>query len=456
LKKVLPVVTEESAHSSLGASTAARWMACPGSINLIEHLPDFDYQVGGGESYAAREGTVAHSIAAEAMNLGLTAAGYRALLPEKIIGGVEVTDDMLAHVQTYLDHTNKVRSIPGVIYWIERKFSLEILNPPVPMFGTSDFSAYDPATKTLYVDDLKYGAGVAVEITGNVQTRYYALGVWLSLDGRQYPVERVVMTIVQPRKEHPEGFIRSEEISIDDLALFANELLEAARATLDPAAPLQPGGHCRFCPAKAVCPALYEQTQQIAASEFDVVTVVAEPLTPAEIKNTAVGAPLRIRPAPVEEIVLPPIPEALSHEQIAKILTKLPILDDWSAAVKAYAEKEAKAGRPIPGFKIVERRAERKWTNENAAARAILEQTEGVPENEIYETPKLKSPAKIEKALGKRRFKALASFVTKKSAGTKLVPESDPRPALTAGSEFELLPEATSDNDEGKDKKGKE
>jgi len=441
LTKKLPLLTEESAHSSLGASTAARWMACPGSINLIEHLPDFDYTVSG-ESYAAREGTAAHKLAEAALHSGKPASAF--------IGGVlysdiETTEDMAAHVQTYLDHVNKVRSIPGIIYWTERKFSLDILNPPVPMFGTSDHAAYDPATRTLYIDDLKYGAGVTVEITGNVQTRYYALGVWLSLDGRQYPVERVVMTIVQPRKEHPEGFIRSEEISIDDLAVFANELLEAARATLAPDAPLKTGNHCRFCPAKAICPALYEETRNIAASEFDVIPE-QEPAIVQVTPQVELSEP---------EIVLPPIPEALSREEIAKILTKLPILDDWSAAVKEYAEKEAKAGRPIPGFKIVERRAERKWTNENAAAKAILDQTEGVPESEIYETPKLKSPAKIEKALGKRRFKSLASFVTKKSAGTKLVPESDPRPALTAGSEFELLPEATSDNDEGKDKKEK-
>src|SRR6476469_3869726 len=148
----LPILAEDAAHATLGASTAARWMACPGSINLIETLPDYDPEKSG-SNIAAREGKCAHQVAERALQCDRCTAG-------DYIGqtyhDVEVTEEMAQHVQLYLDHVRKVQSIPGVLWWVEKKFSLAALNPPPsrPMFGTSDFSAYDPASRTLYVDDL--------------------------------------------------------------------------------------------------------------------------------------------------------------------------------------------------------------------------------------------------------------------------------------------------------------
>jgi hypothetical protein len=318
-----------------------------------------------------------------------------------------VDEEMAVHVQLYLDHVRKVMSIPGVKYWIEKKFSLASLNPPMPMFGTSDFSAYDPATRTLYVDDLKYGMGL-VEIEGNPQTKYYALGAWLSLPHEDV-VEKIVMTIIQPRKDHPDGVVRSITIDAAELSEFAIELLDAARATLDPNAPLHAGDHCKFCPAKARCPELHRLSQEIAATEFD-------------------------------EVVAPviPAPALIPPEQFADMLGKLHILDDWSAAMKEHAYNELLAGREVPGFKLVERRAERKWEDTALADGDVLSRLPEGKRDDAKEI-RIKSPAQIEKLVGKKFFNEnLAQHTKKVSSGLKLVPEDHPSPpVLMGGAEFD-------------------
>jgi hypothetical protein len=308
-----------------------------------------------------------------------------------------------------------VIDIPGVTYWIEKKFSLALLNPPTerPMFGTSDFSAYDPATRTLYVFDLKYGQ-VPVEIEGNPQVKYYALGVWLTLDGKTQPVDEIVLTIIQPRRDHPAGVIRSITITLDELVAFGNDLIAAAYATLPKDAALHAGDHCKWCPAKARCPELQRLSQEIAATEFDEVPIV-------------------------------PPPALIPREQFAEMLGKLHILDDWSASMKEHAYQELLAGREVPGFKLVERRAERKWEDEKTAAlEAVREHGD-----KVFEPLKLKSPAQVEKVVGKKKFKdTLSQHTIKKSSGLKLVPEDHPSPpVLMGGAEFDMLPAPDSDNE---------
>jgi hypothetical protein len=395
-------------------------MACEGSVNMIDTLPDHDPE-SSGQNIAARQGKCAHEVAERALNF-FAGYGNRIVDAAYFIGSkfhdVDVTEEMAAHVQLYLDHVRKVMTIPGVVYWIEKKFSLALLNPPTerPMFGTSDFSAYDPATRTLYVDDLKYGQ-VPVEIEGNPQVKYYALGVWLSLDGKTQPVDEIVLTIIQPRRDHPAGVIRSVTITLDELVAFGNDLIAAAYATLPKDAALHAGDHCKWCPAKARCPELQRLSQEIAATEFDEVPIV-------------------------------PPPALIPREQFAEMLGKLHILDDWSASMKEHAYNELLAGREVPGFKLVERRAERKWL-EDVDKRVVFP-------DDSFES-KLKSPAQIEKIVGKKKFKeTLAQHTVKKSSGLKLVPEDHPSPpVLTGGAEFDMLPAPDSDN-EGQDTENNE
>lgn len=399
----MTTVPDEKVHSELGASVAARWMACPGSVALSRGQPNY-------ETEHSRAGTVAHYIGEQCLR-------KRALDPaewlDTTVNGVKVDEDMVAAVRVYVDYCRGLMQEPESEYWVERHFDLAPLAPPAPMFGTSDFVIYKPHLRELEVVDYKNGSGVVVEAKGNKQLRYYALGAALSLASETtLAVDTVRMTIVQPNAPHPEGVVRSD--SIDYLALldFSGDLLTAARATQDPAAPLHPGSHCRFCPAAAICPAQHDHAQALAQVAFH-------------------DMPLDV----------PPAPESLTPEVLGDILSKLHILEDWAGNVRAYAKHELEQGRPIPGMKLVAgKKGNRKWVDEDATAQALTGM--GLEPDEYNVAPKLKSPAQVEKLLSKSQKKELAALYAQSEGAPMMVRDSDPRPALALhpGDAFTALP----------------
>lgn len=383
----------EKLHATLGASTASRWMACPGSVHLSETIPHAP------SSIHAQEGTAAHALAELCLRKTQDAGIYVGTTLE----GVEVTDDMAEFVQVFVDYCRAIQDYDSKIF-IEHQFNLAHLNPPGPMFGTADFVAYNPRTLELEVVDLKYGVGVVVDVNENKQLRYYALGAAL---GMKDAVEVVKMTIVQPRATHRDGAIRSETISYADLIGFTNELMDAARATTAPDAPLVPGSHCRWCRASGVCPAQRDRAQLVAQVEFGAL--------PADV---------------------PPPPALVPTEILAEWVGKFHILDDWMTAVRATLQGKLERGEDVPGYKLVAKRANRSWVDEAHTSQWL--EARGEAATDIY-TIKLKSPAMIEKLVGK---KALPVEQTQKvSSGVTMVPSSDAREAVayTRGEEFGVL-----------------
>lgn len=397
----------EKVHTELGASTAARWMACPGSIQLIRTVPTPP------STEYAEEGTAAHALGELALRKGVDPDMWVGLELE----GVAVDDDMADYVRVYVDYcreymTRFVFGDKDPQWWIEQRVNLGALNPPGPMFGTADFVSYYPSEKTLTVVDLKYGVGVVVEAKGNKQLRYYALGALLALPpGTE--VKWVRMAIVQPRAEHPDGVIRTETISLDELLGFASDLLEAARKTQEPNAPLVAGRHCKFCPAAGICPAQYAAAQETAMVEFQEMPVA-----------------------------LPPAPETLDDATFVEFLGKLHILEDWTAAMWGHLKARLERGEEVPGWKLVNTRPTRQWTDA-AGVRQWLE-AQGYVDEEI-EARKLKSPAQIEKLLKKAKRKLPEEYVKKVSSGYSVAAETDKRQAvnLSAGGEFPALPPGT-------------
>lgn len=389
------LVVPEKAHATLGASTAARWMACPGSVRLSAGLPNTS-------SPFALEGTAAHALAEMALRTGLSPATWVGAALE----GVKITDEMADAVAVYTDYCERLKR-DSTTYWIEARFSLGVFNPPAPMFGTADFVAYDAATCTLHVCDLKYGRGVVVEAAGNKQLSYYALGAAVML-GAGRDIDVVCATIVQPRAAHPDGVIRSDLIRYMDLLNFAAELFVAARATLQADAPLVPGAHCRFCPASGICPAQMQEAQEIARCDFDAL--------PANV---------------------PPPPETLPDAVFADMLAKLPLLEDWALAMRAHALSRLNRGEAVPGWKLVAKRPTRKWAD-TQHVRGFMAAS-GFARCE-YLTETVKSPAQIEQLYGRNKLPS-ELVVLKESSGTVMVPEHDARPAvpLPAADDFTAL-----------------
>ena len=253
------------------------------------------------------------------------------------------------------------------------------------LFGTADAVIYKRNTKTLVVVDYKHGQGIPVEVENNPQLQYYALGALLSFNE---PCETVESVIVQPRCQHPDGPIRKWSQPSFKLLDFSADLVKFAEATEKPDAPLVPGGHCHFCPAAGMCPSVHSKALALAQTEFG--------------EN------------------LPYDPKTL-----AEILHWIPTLKAWCNSVNEFAYHEAIKGYIPPGFKLVEKRATRKWRSE-IAAEAFLSEKLGPLSDQIFKKT-LVSPAQAEKLLLSSERQELEPLVVAESSGTTLVPETDKR-----------------------------
>lgn len=370
-------------HALLGPSSASMWMACPPSARMSAGYADQ------GSGYAA-EGTLAHRIGE--------------LLLRKRWEGVDITADLEAAQADPLYSGSMGEHMEGYAAFIEERMADALTRCDDPRifieqtvrfeeyvpegFGTSDVIILSDGV--LDVIDLKYGKGVPVSAEGNPQMRIYGLGAYLALSWA-YQIDMVRMTIYQPRLD-----------SISTASMTAADLLGWAETELKPKAALAwegkgefcPGEkQCRWCRAAATCRAHRDYQMEIARQEF------ADPPT-------------------------------LSPSEVSDILTRLPALMSWAKKVSEYALKAATSGEvTFPGYKVVEGRSNRKYTDEDAIAAALRKA--GYKVADIYKPRELLGLTAMEKLVGKKRFGELAgAYITKPAGDPTLVPESDSRPPL--------------------------
>lgn len=384
-----------TAHSKIGASSMKRWSACPGSVRLSRDIESRS-------SAFAEEGTLAHAVG-EAWLCGDIPSADKPFTYEDhgTTKTAVVTQDMLGHVAVYAEAvlSRWTDEYPANLL-VEQRFHLSELHDD--LFGTSDAIVWQPEIRRLSVVDLKFGAGVPVDVTDNPQLLYYGLGA-LFANPQWKPVE-VEVVIVQPRCPHPDGPVRSQIVPVVDLIDFAGELVAAVQRTenasrqyahldVDMAAWeltfLRPGDHCRWCPAAATCPKLQSKAQESAKLVF------------------APGVPY-------------------DQKKLAETLEWLPILEAWVKNVREFAYAEAEKGRDIPRHKLVEKRATRKWRNESDAAAGL---SAFLDDDELF-SKSLITPAAAEKLLPKDDRAVLELLCIKESSGHTLVHESDKRDAV--------------------------
>lgn len=373
-----------TAHAILSASGAHRWMACPGSIRLANGQPDK-------ASVFAQEGTAAHELAERCLRDGYAADRF---IGEEIHAGgssFEVDEEMAEAVQLYLDtvRAEVMRNTGLGELKVEHKFDLSSLYPG--MFGTNDACVYHESNGRLVVFDYKHGRGHAVEAVNNPQLLYYAYGAASTLYSDK-PLREVELVIVQPRAPHTDGPVRRWALPALDLLDWSADLLVAARATEALDAPLVSGDHCQFCKAAAICPKLRDDSIVAAQMQFG---DKATELSPAQLRE---------------------------------ILDKADMIEDWLHAVRAHALTVLESGGAVPGYKLVEKRAIRKWKGDFPETDLLRL---GFSRQALY-TEKPLSPAQIEKKLAKPLRDKLAELTTKESSGYTLAAESDARPARTA------------------------
>lgn len=397
-----PQKHENRGHAELSASSSDRWINCPGSVLLSRGLPSES-------SIYADEGTAAHELAEKCLSSGTDPREHVGTVIKVHGNEFTVDQEMSDFVAVYVDHIRSLQAQAGVGGLIEHRFTLAKLGPPAPMHGTADFVLHDKKLRRLYVSDLKYGRGYVVDASNNSQLMYYALGAIVSL-GLNNEVDEVHMTIVQPRAEHPDGPVRTEVIPSLALVEFGMDLLASAEQALKADQPLVTGKHCKFCKAKFKCPEIAQQALRVAGEEFEFDEEVA-----------------------VKRVLTLPDPKLLTIEQIAAYLPKLDLLEDWIAAIRQGAHHELEQGREVPGYKLVNKRANRSWAVSEEEVIKLAKKNK-LKKDQLYDKPSFLSPAKMEKL-----FKFPDSFTKSVSSGTTMAPSSDKRPAVTLlppGEEF--------------------
>ena len=367
-------------HALLGASSAARWIACTPSVRATEGLPNQ-------ESTYAAEGTRAHEVCEKALRYKL--AKWEAGKPFDLLSDwaqqsmpTEMFNAANQYVSFLHDQWVGFSCRPGV--FIEQEVDVSRWVPGG--FGTCDCLMIGGGL--LHIIDFKYGQGVPVSPVRNPQLMYYALGAYALFDGLE-SIDTVRMSIVQPRiQEEPETW----ELPLSDLLSWAREVLQpAAEMAWRGEGTFCPGEHCRFCKAHPACRGWQEKYGPLAGFE-----------------------PL-------------PQPAALSDEELGEWLQKVEGLAAYARELEDYAQTALLEGRTLPGWKLVQGRSTRKWTDQDAAFRQM--EADGIDEAMLYTRTPISLTA-AEKMLGKKKFaEVMSAFITRAPGAPKLAKDSDPRPA---------------------------
>lgn len=386
-KKKEAVAHSERAHSTLGASSAKRWINCPGSVAAIAKAPPQK------SNFFAEEGTFAHELGERCLEEGTNAIDY---LGETFGSKFEVTNEMAKAVQEYVDFIYKLKEETQGEWLIEHRFSLPHLHPK--FFGTNDAIVYEDFG-TLHVADYKHGAGIAVEVEENEQLMYYALG-GLSLGD----FDKVVLHVIQPRAFHPDGGIRSWETTPEFIKKFGQKLKIAALETEKEDAPLKEGEWCRFCAAAQTCPKLQTKAMEVAKLDFD------------DVDNPKI-----------------PSVKSMTIEQIAKVVEHKKIIETLIKNCEQEVYDRLMEGEDIPGVKLVKKRSKKEWLDE----RKVIEAFQPTIGEDLFET-KLLSVSKLSKLVKKG---TLDDYFEVVETGLAVAPQSDRRHAVApdAKKDFEQI-----------------
>ena len=373
-----------TAHAILSASSSSRWLSCTPSARLEQEFKDK-------ETTAAAEGTAAHALAEYKLRRYLE---QKAKKPRSEFDGPEMegyTDDYVSFVtETY--ETVK-QSCKGALMFIEQHLDFSSYVPDG--FGTGDCIIV--ADGKLHVIDFKYGQGLLVNSEHNTQMMLYALGA-LELFDSLYKIDTVAMTIFQPRREN----VSTWEMSVDELHDWAEEILKPkARLAFGGLGEYEAGPWCQFCKAKIKCRARAEESLRSVKADFD----------------------------------LPPV---LTDDELEEILPKLDGMAKWANELMSYAAMAAiNTGKHWKGFKLVEGRSTRKFSDEKAVAEAAVK----AGFKKIYKKS-LITLTEMEKLMTKEKFaEVIGPLVIKPQGKLSLVPIADKRQEVNVNIEEDFKDE---------------
>ena len=371
-----------SDHALLSPSSAHRWLNCPLAPRLEATLPEKP-------SEYAQEGTVAHSvceITAKKKFKKVKAAEYNRVI-KRLKSNAAWDDEMLHTAELYVEHlTERAMAFANEPY-IAFEVKVDVSDYVPEAFGRCDCVMF--GADTIIITDYKHGKGVPVSPDENPQLMLYALGalkLYKPLFGEA--LKKVEVYIDQPRRDSYEGW----GCDINELLAWGESIKPKAQMAYMGFGEYHAGSWCQFCRANGICKA---QAEQETGAFDDFAAAVGNPnaiLTPAEM---------------------------------GEVLQRGETLVAWYETIKAKALESLLNGEKIPGYKVVEGRSSRCWTDQDKALDKLQES--GIDRAIIYDSVP-KSLAQLEKVLGVAKFKELVGeYVTKPMGKPTLAPENDSR-----------------------------
>ena len=354
-------------HSRIvGGSTAKRVINCPGSVALVQKMPP---QV---ESKYAAEGTMLHACMED-----LLADGEMG----DVIAKNKLTDEQADKLEFCIRAMDEIDPQQDMTFVQEVEVEFEGVRGLEGVFGNVDLIGR--LGDRVVVLDWKFGDGVMVDAEENPQGLFYAAAAlktsalaWVFQDARE-----IEIVIVQP------PHIRRWVTTWNRLSEFTAELQHAVKQAQKPDAPLAIGDWCRFCTAKPICPQMTGAIERTVHFKL----------------------------------------EALAPEDLGRALALADKLESFIADTRALAHERLEKNMPVPGYKLVAKRATRQWADEKQLHVTWFNM--GLTPTE-YQKVELLSPAQMEKVLKKRKLALPDDLVVAVSSGSTLAPESDPRPAV--------------------------
>ncbi|MGF0019320.1 DUF2800 domain-containing protein [Sporofaciens sp. SGI.106] len=415
-------------HALLSASSSKQWLNCPPSARLQENFPNES-------SVYAEEGTFAHSICEYKVKKYLHERVRRPQSEEFYTEELEQsTDAYYEFVVGLIEEMKRNGCEPLVL--VEERVDYSHIAPSG--FGTADMLiiGHDAEGRgILHICDYKNGKGVFVDANHNSQMMLYAIGA-LHAYGYIYPIEIVRMSIIQPRLDN----ISTYECSREELEAWGESIKPTAKMAYEGKGEQKAGDWCRFCRAKPVCRTCKEEALSLCREEFldlDAGAFAVDPrAAPSEVEESDTTAPYTPdRSAPTFKQ-----PGLVSLDELTEILPTLNRISTWIESVFAYISSEAiNHGVPIKGYKVVEGRSKRVFTDTKAVVATAAQNGY----TDLYKQ-QLISLTEFEKMMGKKKFaELLGEYVAKPPGKLALVPESDPRPPVDLSNgvteEFEVL-----------------
>ena len=364
-------------HALLSASGATRWLNCTPSARLEDKFNASK------NSFYAQEGTLAHEFGdlnLRAFNGEITAnvlsKELRKLRKDALFSG-----EMEEEVKKYTDYCEEAFNVArandeNAKMLVEERFDFSHLVQGG--FGTGDNTIL--SDKIIEIIDLKYGKGIQVSAEDNSQLKLYGLGALRAFD-MLYDIETVKLTIVQPRL----NAVSTWEISVEDLVRWGEaEVRPKADKAFEGKGVQKAGDWCRWCKVKAMCATLAAKNVALARHEF---------------KDPYLMAP----------------------KELLEVYKQTPMLMDWAKAVGDHLLEEAKKGKVWNGYKLVEGRSSRKWTDDEKVKEVLKED---FFEESEYMVSKLAGITAVQKLVGKDEINDLLGHLIHKPQGAPVLVEN--------------------------------